>query len=352
MKTITIKLLAVSFVLLLASCSQKQAPFEEKILFQGVTGKVCYRIPSIITAKNGTLIAAADERIAKCDDLRTHEDINIVVRLSSDNGETWSEEKRVVDFPFNESASDPSMILDKETGDIFLFYNYMNLETEKDVYYLHYVKSMDNGLTWSEPVDITSEITKPEWKNHFKFIASGRGCQTKQGVLLHCLVDLQQGVIVFGSSDHGQTWFFVDSPVKPADESKIVELPDGTWLVNSRVQSAGMRYIHTSTDNGLTWVSREEPLLPDPACNAEVILTKDLMIFSNAFSKTKRENLTISVSQDWGQTWGFRKTVCEGDAAYSALTELKNGDIAVLYERDDYTKIVFNKFTLSQLMEK
>lgn len=334
-----------------ASCSQKQLPFEEKILFQGVEGKVCYRIPSIMTANEGTIIAAADERIAKCDDLRTHEDINIVVRLSHDNGETWTEEKRVVDFPLNESASDPSMILDKETGVIFLFYNYMNLETEKDIYYLHYVKSLDNGLTWSKPVDITPQITKPEWKNHFKFIASGRGCQTKQGDLLHCLVDLQQGVIVFGSSDHGETWFFVDSPVHPADESKIVELPDGTWLINSRVQGAGMRYIHTSTDNGLTWISKADSMLPDPACNAEVLLTKDWMLFSNAFSKTNRENLCISVSQDWGKSWILRKIVYEGGAAYSALTELKNGDICVLYEREDYTKIVFDKFTVNQLIE-
>ena len=47
----------------------------------------------------------------------------------------------------------------------------MNLEKEKDVYYLKYVTSLDNGRTWSHPIDITNQISKPEWKNDFKFDA-------------------------------------------------------------------------------------------------------------------------------------------------------------------------------------
>ena len=73
----------------------------------------CFRIPSIVTAPNGDLIAAIDERVPSCGDLKWSKDINIVVRRSADNGKTWSEIEKAADFPFGQSASDPSMIVDK-----------------------------------------------------------------------------------------------------------------------------------------------------------------------------------------------------------------------------------------------
>ena len=109
----------------------------------------CYRIPSIITTDKGTIIAAADERVFSCNDLKSNRDINIVIRTGNDEGKSWSSINRLVDYPFGESASDPSMIFDKKTKQIYLFYNYMNLEKDKDVYYLKYVTSLDNGITWS-----------------------------------------------------------------------------------------------------------------------------------------------------------------------------------------------------------
>ena len=92
----------------------------------------CYRIPSLVTAPNGTIIAAIDERNISCGDLKWNRDINIVLRKSFDNGETWSELEKIIDYPLGESASDPSMIVDRLTNEIFLFYNYMNLDKEKN----------------------------------------------------------------------------------------------------------------------------------------------------------------------------------------------------------------------------
>ena len=235
-------------------------------------GVACYRIPSIVTAPNGDLVVVIDERVPLCSDLHKNKDINIVMRRSSDNGLTWSEIETVVDYPFGQSASDPSMIVDREAGKIFLFYNYMDLDQEPGVYYLHVRKSTNNGVTWSDAEDITPQISKPEWHNNFKFITSGRGTQTRSGVLLHTLVNLQQGIHVFGSRDHGQSWFLVDYPLKPGDESKIIELSNGTWMVNSRVaRENDMRYIHLSSDEGKTWETKPEPALIDPGCNASII---------------------------------------------------------------------------------
>ncbi len=319
----------------------------------------CYRIPSLIMAQNGDLIAAIDERKINCDDLRSNKDINIVFRRSEDNGVTWSEIKTIVDLPLGESASDPSMILDQTTEKIFLFFNYMDLNTNPEVYYLRYVSSNDHGRTWSKPTDITNQISKPEWHKDFKFITSGRGIQTQSGILLHTLVNLNNGLHVFGSKDHGDTWFLIDSPIIPGDESKIVELVDETWMINSRVNKSGVRFVHTSKDKGTTWNSKADSTLIDASCNASFIrytstkkgFLKNRLIFSNANSKNMRKNLTIKISYDEGKTWKYSKSVYAGEAAYSSLCILKNGDIGVFFEKDNYEENVFAKITLDWLTE-
>lgn len=324
-----------------------------------VEGVSCYRIPALITAPNGDIIAAIDERVESCADLNPNNDINIVVRRSSDNGKTWSDIETVIDFPFGQSASDPSMILDEVTNEIFMFYNYMDLQKEKGVYYLHVTKSADNGKTWSKPVDITSQITKPEWHNDFKFITSGRGIQTRSGKLLHTMVNLKNGLHLFGSDDHGETWFLIDTPINPADESKVMELADGTWVINSRVHHIGMRAIHSSVDEGKTWNTKQEPQLVDPGNNASFIrytskqdgYDKNRILFSNTNMKDERSNMTVRISYDEGLTWSEGKTIYPGSSAYSSLTILENGDIGLFFEKEGYTENVFVSFSLDWLTD-
>jgi len=320
----------------------------------------CYRIPAIVTATNGDLLAAIDERVPSCGDLKWSKDINIVMRRSTDNGKTWSDIETIIDLPLGESASDPSMIVDKMTQEIFLFYNYMNLDTEKDIYYLHVVKSQDHGKTWSSPEDITKQIAKPEWHKDFKFITSGRGIQTKSGKLLHCMVNLNSGMHVFGSDDHGKTWFFIDTPVSPANESKIIQLADGSLMINARINAKGLRYVHTSKDEGKTWESNPAPELIDPGCNASIIrytsiedgYNKNRLLFSNAKSEKGRTNMTVRISYDEGKTWSAGKTIYSGSSAYSSLTILENGDIGLFFEKDDYSENVFTSFSLKWLTDK
>ena len=317
----------------------------------------CYRIPSIITTDKGTIIAAVDERVFSCNDLKSNRDINIVIRTSNDEGKSWSSINRLVDYPFGESASAPSMIFDKKRKQIYLFYNYMNLEKDKDVYYLKYITSLDNGKTWSQRIDITDQISKPEWKNDFKFITSGRGFQTQNGTLLHCLVNLQNGTHVFGSNDHGKTWYIAVSPLSPGDESKIFELNDGSWLVNSSVNNKGIRYSHISKDQGKSWITKPESKLIDPGCNASLVkydygnyINSDLLLLSNINNQSKRKEIVIRHSLNGGETWSEPRIIYAGSAAYSSMTVLNNGEIGLLFERDNYSKNVFTKFSLHWLM--
>ena len=314
----------------------------------------CYRIPSIITAINGDLIAAIDERVPSCGDLKWSRDINIVIRKSSDNGKTWGKIEKIIDYPLGQSASDPSMILDKQTNTIFLFYNYMDLDNQKDIYYLKYISSNDNGKSWSKSVDITNQISKENWKNDFKFITSGRGIQTKKGTLLHCLVNLQKGTHVFGSNDNGKTWFITETPTSPGDESKIVELNDGSWMVNSRVNKLGYRYSHVSNDDGKTWISKKEESIIDPGCNGSLIRyshdKKNLLLLTNINNKKERKEIVLRYSIDEGKSWSNPKIIYNGEAAYSSMTVMENGNLGLFFEMDNYTKNVFTSISIKDVL--
>jgi sialidase-1 len=173
------------------------------------------------------------------------------------------------------------------------------------------------------------------------------------------MVNLKSGLHVFGSDDHGKSWYFIDTPILPGDESKIVELVDGTWMINSRVNGSGIRYIHTSNNEGLTWETKADSSLIDPGCNASIIRytsvkngdDKNRLLFSNAKAEKERVNMSVRVSYDEGLTWTEGKTIYDGGSAYSSLTVLENGDIGLFFEKDDYTKNPFVSFSLEWLTD-
>ena len=309
----------------------------------------CYRIPAIVSAVNGDILVATDERVGSCADLRTHRNINIVMRRSHDNGSTWLPIERVVEFPEGLSASDPSFIVDGESGDIFLFYNYMDLDVEPNIYYFHMIKSSDNGETWSGAIDITSQIAPSEWHEDFKFITSGRGIQTRNGELLHTLVHLDKGVFVFGSADHGESWNLKSEALYPGDESKIIQLVNGHWMVNSRVNKAGHRYIHRSEDDGETWITTPDTTLIDPSCNAALLQhSNGNLYFSNLDDDRDRQNLILRKSNNNGFSWIMENTIYHGPAAYSSMDVLTNGDLGIVFEKDNYEEITFYKYKIKE----
>lgn len=332
---------------------------EKQTLF--VSGKQdthTFRIPAIITALNGDLIAVCDARRASSADLLYARDIDIAIRRSSDNGKTWSDMELLCEFGDGRPASDPSLILDRTTGEIFCFYNYMDQDKSPKEFRLYVQSSKDNGKTWGAARDITDQIAKPEWKMDFKFITSGRGIQTRNGELLHTLVNLKNGLHLFGSRDHGSTWFLIDTPVKPADESKIIELADGRLMINARVSGQGCRSVHVSEDHGKSWISQADRNLVDPGCNASILrytsvkdgYDKNRLLFSNANSASGRQNLSVRISYDEGETWSDGKVIDPGPSAYSDLTICKDGTIGVLYE-PGYSEVRFARFTLEDLTD-
>ena len=171
---------------------------------------------------------------------------------------------------------------------------------------------------------------------------------------------LGKRVILFGSSDQGKTWGALKkaSPFSPANESKFIELSDGTWMINARVNGSGYRYVHRSTDQGKILVSKKETNLPDPGCNAELLVStskkgrvreRPSSYSSILIAKRTEEPGTFSISYDNGNTWAFKKCIEKGAAGYSAITACKNGDIGIFFENG--TKMTFVRVSLKDLTD-
>ncbi len=327
---------------------------DSKPLFiSGTENTHTFRIPAIITAANGDLIAACDARRTSTADLKLQRSIDIVYRRSSDNGKNWTS-MEILDQLDDGGCSDPSLLLDSATGDIFCFYNYMVRDITNNEFRFVVQKSSDHGKTWGKPIDFTDQVAGPDLKNSFKFITSGRGIRTRDGLLLHNFVRVGQGVTLFASADHGLTWkAFCE--VSPGDESKVVQLHDDSLMLNSRVEP-GKRYVHRSADGGRTWESAADWNLPDPQCNACIVqytsmrngYSKDRLIFCNAASVNGRKNLAARISYDGGKTWSAGKVIDSGASAYSEITVLQDGSFGVLYE-PGHSEIRFVRFTLESL---
>ncbi|MGC8865919.1 MAG: sialidase family protein [Bacteroidales bacterium] len=326
----------------------------EILLFSsGDDGSSCYRIPALCEAPDGSLLAVADQRNPSCGDLLYNPNINLVLRKSTDQGLSWSPMRVIVDFPEGISASDPSFVVDKREGKVFLLFNYMDHNHPPRLFHHMVMESSDNGETWSEPVNITEEICSPSMKSYFRFITSGRGIQTRDGTLLHTLVTLEEGVFVIGSKDHGKTWFRLPAPIKSADESQIVEAEDGTWMVSARLNGKGYRMTYQSNDQGQSWKPIEDTLHADPGCNAAFIrLNKkdqEIFLLTHIHHPSERKGLTLCYSANGCQTWSEVKVIETGSAAYSSVVELPDNKIGVLYEKDDYHQIVFKVMDIREI---
>ena len=326
----------------------------QPIFVSGTNDTHTYRIPAIVTATNGDLVAACDARRQNSRDLMHHRTIDIVCRRSQDNGKTWSP-IQLVETLENGGCSDPSLLVDRVTGEIFCFYNFMVSDTASKEFRFLVQSSRDHGRTWSKPIDFTDQVAPPELKNNFKFVTSGRGIQLRNGTLLHNFVRVGKGATLFASHDHGRSWKPAGD-VAPADESKVVQLADGSLMVNARYKP-GQRYVHHSTDGGTSWASRSfQP--PDPRCNAAILqftakrdgYLRDRLLFCNAASNQGRRNLAVRISYDNGTTWSGGKVVDTGPSAYSELTVLNDGTIGILYE-PGHGEIKFARFSLEALTD-
>ena len=112
LKTLQLSLL-LSFIFSVNSRSQDL----NYVFKSGSNGYNTFRIPSIIKTKTGSLLAFAEGRKNNASDSG---DIDIVLRRSEDNGETWGDLIIIRDDGEN-VCGNPSPVLDKKQ-EIFFYY--------------------------------------------------------------------------------------------------------------------------------------------------------------------------------------------------------------------------------------
>lgn len=361
------------------------ASLEEFLLFEkGTHGYHTYRIPSLITTPKGTVLAFCEGRKSGGGDTG---DIDLLVKRSTDNGATWSEQQVVWDDSTN-VCGNPCPVVDTSTGTIFLLMTWNRGDdgeteiihkTSQDTRRVFVVKSTDEGKTWSQPVDITQTTKQPEWG--WYATGPGVGIQIHEGAHKGRLVipanhsyddpvgEVREGPFEYGahviySDDHGQSWQ-MGGVIRPKmNESQIFETADGegTLVMNMRSYFGRNRRAQAiSKDGGDTWTEPEDvPDLIEPVCQASVVRfswpeqsQKSILLFSNP-AATSRVNMTVKLSDDEGNTWPVSRSLYEGPSAYSSLTVLPNGDIGCLYERgkeNAYETLVLARFPLVWVYE-
>lgn len=337
--------------------------FEQVDIFTGGRdGYHTYRIPALVVANNGAVLAFCEGRKnSEYDD----GDIDLMLKRSFDNGKTWENMQLVweEDSGAPITIGNPCPIVDRQTGEIHLLFTRNNQRA-------FYIKSTDDGVLFSKPTEITTMLK--DFPFTWKRIGSGpcHGIQIGTGRLIATVwlnLDKNYRSAVIYSDDHGKTWKIggvVGPEIKNTNECSVYETSDGSLCLNMRGGEAGYRAIAISQDNGLTWSKPKlDKNLPDPACQGSTLRLpsyndKSCIFFSNVavhstFEEPKtRHHLTVRLSYDDGKTWSFSRLINEDPSGYSDLAVTQDKAICCLYENGNkhpYEKLTFVRFNIEWL---
>lgn len=368
------------------NAQQKEVP----VFVSGTDGYKAFRIPAFIRLPNGDLLAFAEGRVNSMND---YGDIDMVMKRSTDQGKTWSP-MQVVANEGDMQLSNPAPVVDLTDplypgGRIFLFYNTGttregDIIKAKGIKHCYYKTSADGGRTWDAPVDITLQVHRPKqpdidpafnFPEDWRYYANtpGHAMQFEEGTfkgrifvaanhtagpaIAHAAHYVAHG---YYTDDHGKTFKLGNSlSLLGSNESMAAELSGNKLMMNSRNQNredVKARIVSISSDGGATWDTtyRDQQLI-DPVCEGSILNIgrsgkKNILAFCNAADTLERDNLTLRISFDDGQTWKKSYVIYKGNgqqktgyayAAYSDIVKLGKKKIGILYEKDRYTSIVF-----------
>jgi sialidase-1 len=369
-----------------------------------------YRIPSIISAPNGDVLAIVEKRNHGIGDVGN---TDIVMRASSDLGKTWSPIRVILDDGPN-TCTDITPCIDWDTNRLYVFF----LRDKKRFCYIY---SDNSGKTWSKIVDIHESVTKPEWETvglksgavvdsstdretgktskaaewrrnwvqRYGIGPGSAGIQLKQGkhkgrLIIPARHLEQEGRShvtyshVFYSDDHGKTWQIGPHKIiKFGNESRLIELANGDLMINARSAHSPSgpddhrRLVAVSHDGGDTWpvVYKDEGLV-SLRCHASILAYRHpdsphngLVLFANPASPYHQEehpygryNVTVRWSRDNGATWSAGRPIYPHTSSYTDLTVLSDGSIGMIYERGKkgsvkyWDSLQFVRFNLEWLL--
>jgi sialidase-1 len=375
----------IALLLLFALTLPAAEPRLEKTdLFEaGKGGHKLYRIPGIVVTAKGTVLAYCEARKYSGLDW---DDIEILMRRSTDGGKTWSKPTGLP-LPEGKLERNPAALANPELAkraplvkDHIAFNNPVAIVDRKgpihflycvDYYRCFYLRSDDDGKTFNKPVEITSAF-EPFHKDYdWKVLATGpaHGIQLKNGrLVVPVWLSKATGnnahhpnvMATIFSDDNGKTWQrgdIVSKETKPhidMNETAIAQLNDGRVMLNIRNNSPkNRRAIAFSPDGATQWTPPVfDEQLKEPICMASLCRLsekgkqdKDRLLFANPdnllrFGKpikpgamADRMNLTVKLSYDEGKTWPVGRVLEPGLSGYNDLAVGPDGTIYCFYER-------------------
>lgn len=328
--------------------------FERQTFLEaGQAGYHTYRIPALVVTTRGTVLAVCEVRRTGSAD---YGDVALGLRRSGDGGRTWSKLEILADDGIR-TIGNPCPVVDRETGVI-------SLPFCRDSKQVLLIQSSDDGQTWSKPVEITKDVMDPGWS--LVGTGPGHGIQLASGrLVIPCWAQLPgtaevQLSFVFYSDDHGRSWKRSQALDRDAsDECEAVELSDGRLYLTLRSRGGkNQRGYAFSHDGGQTWSPVQyDPRLTEPDCQGSIIRLergsagKSAILLANPASTAGRKELTVRMSEDDARTWPVEKIVEWDMAAYSDLAVTRQGEVLLLYEADDYRKLILIRFNLAWLTD-
>lgn len=363
-----------------------------------------YRIPSLLLAGDGSLLAVAEKRNEGPGDIGNHD---IVLKRSRDQGRTWSEEQVVLDDE-NRTSTDLTVARDVSGDRLWIFF----LRDKKQFAYL---SSDDHGRTWQGPTVIHDQVVRPEWDRLESKATRDDGPAKPRGIGAawahgwaqrygvgpgHGTVQISNGpkkgrLLVparhredvgvgrlrsfthcFYTDDHGASWRLGGTLGIDTSECQFVELADGRVMAIARNESSAdspdnLRHLVSySSDAGDSWSAprRAEELIT-PRCHGSVERFSlasegdvNRLLFSSPASPFRQEehpygryNLTVRVSYDEGETWSAGRTIWPHPGSYSDIVVLGDGTVGYIYERGSkgsthyWDELHFARFNLEWL---
>ena len=394
---------AIALFLIRVSASEAAAPFITKtdLFVAGEGGYKLYHIPGLVVTAKGTVLAWCEARKKGSD----WDDIHILLRRSSDDGQTWSEPASIaaVDGP---KTKNPFALRLKNVDPADVTYNNPVLIADRDgtvhmLFCLEYMRcfyqrSIDDGVTWSRPTEITSTFQTFQSAYDWKVLATGpnHSIQLRTGRLV-VPVWLSTGTggnahrpsvtATIYSDDRGKTWQAgpiavpcTDDWINP-NETVAIELVDGRVMLNVRNESKTHRRLVTISPDGATgWSTpRFDEALLEPICmggiirysraeterhgdRSQKIENRNRVLFCNphnllrsdgkeeAGKSRDRRNVSVKLSYDEGQTWSISKTIEDQWSAYSDIAVTQAGTILCFYGRGTKANFAGERLTVAR----
>lgn len=370
--------------------SAVEAPRLDKtdLFISGEGGYEMYRIPAVGVTPSGTVLAFCEARKTGSDWGR----VDVLMRRSDDGGDTWSDAIDVAPMPADVEPNPAALergisdaeritlgnptVITARDGTVHFFYCV-------DYYRCFYRRSDDDGLTFTDPVEVTGALAALRDSYDWIVCATGPGHGIElRGGRLVAPVWLSLGesgnahhpsvVTTLYSDDGGDSWHAgeiiagLGDDLPDPSETMLIELADGRVMASMRNQHQDhRRAVSISTDGASGWSAYTlHDQLFEPICMAGLVRYSfadhsdaNRILFSNPDNRFRdepgenlraRENLTVKLSLDEGATWSVKKVLEPGASAYSDLAVGPEKTIYCLYERGGDKQGTYNYITLAR----